>query len=105
MSASDTRQKLTGGGYLGMLNVLMQLRKVRAGPRWALWLRLRQHSAARARAAGRAYAGRSRAVAAAWLPGYSTGGTTRRVHALWMPPLAAARHGSGVKAPSYVSDW
>ena len=29
MSASDTRQKLQGGGYLGMLNVLMQLRKVR----------------------------------------------------------------------------
>ena len=29
MSASDTRQKLTGGGYLGMLNVLMQLRKAR----------------------------------------------------------------------------
>ena len=28
MAASDTRQKLTSGGYLGMLNVLMQLRKV-----------------------------------------------------------------------------
>ena len=32
MNASDTKERLTSGGFMGILSVLMQLRKVRNTP-------------------------------------------------------------------------